>query len=71
MIIRDTLNRFVTTNLDSKRMLEKIVENDKKVNVIFESGIDQTCSAAFTIEGDVERFWGNVIGSGVSCISRI
>lgn len=70
MIIRDKFDRFVAS-FDSKGMLEKVVENQANAEIVFEAGIDHTSKAAFTIEGDAEAVWNELIKSGVSCVSRV
>ena len=70
MIIRDGFDRFVTT-FDSKKLLEKVIENEENAKIAFESGLDHTTRAAFTVEGDCEAVWNKLIESGVPCMSKV
>lgn len=70
MIIRDEKDRFVVS-FDSKKTFEKVVEKEQNAKIAFESGIDRTTQAAYTIVGDAKAVWNSLLESGVSCISRI
>lgn len=70
MIIRDKKDRFVVS-FDSAKLFQKVVDNDKNAKVAFESGIDHSNAAAFTITGDANSVWNSIVKSGESCISRI
>ena len=70
MIVRDKFDRFVVS-FDSKKLFEKVVENQANAKIAFESGVDHTSKAAYTVEGDAKAVWDSLLGSGESCISRI
>lgn len=70
MIIRDKKDRFVVS-FDSAKLFEKIIDNEKNAKIAFESGIDNTSNAAFTITGDANSVWNSIVESGHSCLSRI
>ena len=70
MIIRDSFDRFVVS-FDSKKAFEKIVENQKNAKIAFESGVDHSSQAAYTIVGDAKKVWNSIVESGASCVSRV
>lgn len=70
MVIRDKFDRFVVS-FNSKKLFEKIVENEKNTKIAFESGLEHSSGAAYTVDGDAKAVWDSLLGSGESCISRV
>ncbi len=71
MLIRDEENRIVATNLASARMLEKIIQDQKKADIVLDTGMDNTDSRIYTLAGDADSVWNRILGMGHSCMSRI
>lgn len=70
MFVRTATDKIMAT-YDGARFVEKAVAKAEGSKVLLQTGVDHTTHSEFTLAGDCDAIWADLLGSGHTCLSRI